>query len=387
MSAIKVLHLSNIIGEKKGGGIHEVVANFYKYQKQLQHEPSIWYPGDEADADKIRIDGNIRALTAFGSGQLGVLKGLVDSVPSAVHRFDIIHQHGIWTPLSLYAQKIRRASKLKMVIQPHGFLEPYRLNISKYRKKLAFHLFEKSNLLNASALVACSEDEAVKLKGMFPQNDVAVVFNGVDPHFYRAQSQRSIGVKEKRRMLFLSQIIPVKGLERLFHVIAEIGTELFSDWEFLIAGYGDDVYLESLRSLAIQLNLGSLINFVGPKIGSEKIRIYDNSDVFILPTFSENYGIVVAEALARGIPVVTTKGTPWVELSELSCGLWVENSHEGIKDGILKVLNLSSAELMNMGQKGRALIKEKYLWDKTTERTIILYRWLLHGGRKPDFVL
>tara|TARA_B110000046_G_scaffold62680_1_gene70200 strand:- start:8512 stop:8883 length:372 start_codon:yes stop_codon:yes gene_type:complete len=109
-------------------------------------------------------------------------------------------------------------------------------------KKLALQLFERSNLLNVAALVAYSEDEAVKLKRMFPNNDVAVVFDGGYPDFFRAQSQRRIEAKDRRRMLFLCQIIPVKGLERLFHVIAEIGPELFSDWEFLIAGYGDDAY-------------------------------------------------------------------------------------------------------------------------------------------------
>tara|TARA_B110000046_G_scaffold62680_1_gene70199 strand:- start:8095 stop:8490 length:396 start_codon:yes stop_codon:yes gene_type:complete len=129
----------------------------------------------------------------------------------------------------------------------------------------------------------------------------------------------------------------------------------------------------------MQLGLGRLINFVGSKIGDEKVRIYDNSDVFILPIFSENYGVVVAEALARGVPVITTKGTPWVELSELNCGLWVDNSHEGIKDGILKILSLSSLQLMEMGHKGRALVQDKYLWGKTTERIIVslvVTRWV-----------
>lgn len=387
MTAMKILHLSNIIGEKKGGGIHEVVKNFYKYQKKLHHSPSIWYPGSETDADEIRLDNNIKSLNSFGSGQLGILKGLIQNLPIEAHRFDIIHQHGIWTPMSLYAQKVRRASKLKLIIQPHGFLEPYRLNISKYRKKIAFHLFEKSNLINASALVACSEDEAVKLKRMFPKNHVAVVFNGIDPDFFKVHSKREVMQKDKRRLLFLSQIIPVKGLERLFNVIADLGTDLFLDWEFLIAGYGDDAYLKSLKKLVRKLDLGHLIKFVGAKIGSEKIEIFDNSDIFILPTFSENFGIVVAEALARGIPVITTKGTPWNELNEYKCGFWVNNSHEGIKDGMLSALDLSPAGLKEMGQKGRNLIEDKYLWDKTTNRTITLYHWLLHGGSKPDFVL
>jgi glycosyltransferase involved in cell wall biosynthesis len=387
MDSLKILHLSNVIGVKKGGGIHEVVSNFYKYQKQLNHEPSIWYPGDVSDADSIRLDNNIRELDTYDVGQLGILKGLFEAVPNEVSNFDIIHQHGIWTPLSLYAQKLRRKSKLKMVVQPHGFLEPYRLNISKYKKKLAYQLFERSNLSNSSALIACSEDEAVKLKGMFPKKDVAVVFNGIAPDFFSEASTRSVAGKNKKRMLFLSQIIPLKGLERLFHVISDIGVDLFSEWEFLIAGYGDELYINSLKALVIRLNLTSMISFVGTKIGTEKFNIYDDSDVFILPTFSENYGIVVAEALARGVPVLTTTGTPWVELNDLHCGLWVDNSDEGLKHGMLKILEHSSLQLREMGQRGRTLVEEKYLWDKTTGRTIELYRWLLYGGSKPDFIL
>ena len=130
-----------------------------------------------------------------------------------------------------------------------------------------------------------------------------------------------------------------------------------------------------------------MVCFVGRKNGAEKIEIYDNSDIFILPTFNENYGIVVAEALARGIPVMTTTGTPWGELDTLNCGLWVNNTHEGLKKGLLDILSLSKHQLRDMGSNGRRLVADKYLWDRTTLRTIELYRWILHGGVKPDFVL
>lgn len=99
---------------------------------------------------------------------------------------------------------------------------------------------------------------------------------------------------------------------------------------------------------------------------------------------------MVAEALARRVPVITTKVIPWVELNELNelnCGLWVDNSNEGLKHGMLKILEHSSSKLREMGQKGRILVENKYLWDRTTGRTIELYRWILHGGCKPDFIL
>jgi len=384
---MKILHLSNVIGSHKGGGVHEVVSNFYKNQKLLKHEPHIWYPGSEDDANSIRLDDNIKTLPTFGDSKYGLVKGLFQKIPKEIDSFDIIHQHGIWMPISMYHKKIRRSSKLKSVIQPHGYLDPFRLNISKYKKKFAFNLFEKSNLEDAAVLVACVEGEGVKLKKMFPKKDIAVIDNGISLDFFNEPSLKDLANKKKKRMLFLSQIIPVKGLERFFKVITEIGIEKFDDWELLIAGYGDENHTKFLKKLVDDLNLNQLIRFVGPKFGQEKKYLFDNSDVFVLPSFSEGFPIVVLEALARGIPVITTKGSPWEELNTKECGFWVDNTNEGIKEGLLNMLDKSEKELQDMGGRGKKLIESKYLWSKTTKRTIILYDWVLNGGKKPDFII
>ena len=125
-------------------------------------------------------------------------------------------------------------------------------------------------------------------------------------------------------MLFLSQIIPIKGLERLFYVIAAIGVKKFTNWELTIAGYEDKDHTTFLKNLSKKLGLINFTSFVGAKVGLEKVKAFDNADLFILPTFNENYGIVVAEALARKVPVLTTQGTPWSELNTNNCGLWVK---------------------------------------------------------------
>tara|TARA_B110000240_G_scaffold192055_1_gene235628 strand:- start:309 stop:1457 length:1149 start_codon:yes stop_codon:yes gene_type:complete len=382
---MKILHLSNVIGSQKGGGIHEVVANFYKNQKLLGHEPHIWYPGFENDADSIRLDGNIKSLPTYGDTKYGLIKGIFKKIPEEIDSFDIIHQHGIWMPISIYNKKIRKNSKLKSVVQTHGNLDPFRLNYSKYKKKLAFNLYEKSNLKDAAVLVACAEDEGIKLKKMFPKKDIAVIDNGISLDFFNEPRLRRL--RKKKRMLFLSQIIPVKGLERLFRVFVQIGVKKFEDWELLIAGYGDENYTELLKKLVNELNLNQLVKFVGPKFGKEKLNLFDNSDVFILPSHSEGFPIVVLEALARGLPVITTKGVPWKELNIIDCGLWVDNTNEGLKAGLLDILNKSEKDLQIMGVRGRKLIESKYLWSKTTKRTIILYDWVLNGGKKPDFII
>ena len=383
---MKVLHLSNVIGEKIGGGVHEVVANQYKYQKILDIEPHIWYPGSKKDSDSIRLDSNIKHLETFGNFKYGIIKDLFKSVPKEIKKFDVIHQHGIWKPISLYNRKIRNKSNIKSVIQPHGYLEPFRLKISKYKKLIAFNFFEKANLKEADALVACAYDEAYKLKKLFPKKHIAVVPNGISLDFFNYNNDIPIK-KKKNRILFLSQIIPIKGLERLFRVIHEIGIKKFKDWEFLIAGYEDKNHTVYLKKLVQKLNLNDFITFVGPKLGIEKIRIFDSADLFVLPTFNENYGIVVAEALARGIPVLTTKGTPWEELNKHNCGFWVDNNEEGIKAALMIVLQKSMCDLKAMGERGKKLVKSKYLWNQTTKRTIELYNWILYGGSKPDFII
>ena len=194
---MKILHLSNIIGEKNGGGVHEVVSNLYKCQKILKHEPHIWYPGSNKDADSIRLDKNIVGLETYGSNSIGIVKKIFASIDS--NKFDILHQHGIWKPISLLSKKFRKKSNIKSVIQPHGYLDPFRLNISKYKKKLAYYFYEHSNLNEADAIVACSIDEGEKLKKIFSHKDIAVIPNGISSEFFN-QSKSGIQIKDKKYM-------------------------------------------------------------------------------------------------------------------------------------------------------------------------------------------
>lgn len=384
---MKILHLSNVIGENKGGGVHAVVSNLYKNQRLLQHEPHVWFPGTEADANSIREDEHVKALTTFGSLKYGLVRGIFQAIPDELREFDIIHQHGIWMPISIFSHKIRKNTQIKVVIQPHGYLLPNSRNLSKYKKLIAYNLYEKSNLQNANVLVACAMDEALVLNKLFPNKEVAIIPNGVSIEFFNAPKSQNNYSNSKKRMLFLSQIIPVKGIERVLKGIHSIGIGKFADWEFILAGYENVSYKDFLIKTIDQLKLNSLVRFVGPQFGQDKIDLFDSSHVFILPSFNENYGIVVAEALARGIPVITTKGTPWEELNTNNCGFWEENDEEGIKIALLKLLETSDSELSEMGKRGRKLVESKYLWNKATAKTIELYNWVLYGGSKPDFFI
>ena len=111
--------------------------------------------------------------------------------------------------------------------------------------------------------------------------------------------------------------------------------------------------------------------FTGPLNDDAKWDAYDRADLFVLPTYSENFGIVVAEALWAGVPVITTKGTPWSELEEYKCGKWIDLPAEGsnpstweaLDNALVSVMAMSDAERGEMGMRGKKLVEEKYTWD------------------------
>tara|TARA_B110000238_G_C16112281_1_gene433227 strand:+ start:907 stop:2058 length:1152 start_codon:yes stop_codon:yes gene_type:complete len=383
---MKILHLSNVIGEKSGGGIHEVVSNLYKYQKKYNFEPHVWYPGKIEDADSFRSDNNVKCLDTFGNIKFGLVKDIFKPISDDFFEFDILHQHGIWMPVSLLSKKLKKQTNIKKVLQPHGFLMPYSRNLSKIKKDFIFSIYERSNIESSDVLLACAKNEALVLKNLFPNKNIAIIPNGICNEFFNAKN-RTQHSNRKKRMLFLSQITPVKGIERIIRSINDIGVEKFSDWEFLIAGYEDVQYKRVLEKMISDFELKEVVKFIGPKFGLDKIKIFDNSDVFLLPSYSENFGIVVAEALSRGIPVLTTKGTPWDELESNNCGFWVDNTEQGIKKGILQILRLSEKDLKEMGHRGKNLIREKYLWSKCSQKNIELYKWMANGGQRPSFII
>lgn len=142
----------------------------------------------------------------------------------------------------------------------------------------------------------------------------------------------------------------------------------------MIAGEGETHYVKQLRKEILSMGLNDIIVLLGGVYGERKWQLYRDSDLFVLPTYSENFGIVIAEALATGTPVITTTGTPWEELNTKHCGWWIEIGRNPLIEALNQYISLTEGNLKEMGKNGRKLIEQKYSAKIMAESLAKLYR-------------
>jgi glycosyltransferase involved in cell wall biosynthesis len=293
--------------------------------------------------------------------------------------YQLIHDHGLWLFPHHRLAKIATKHSIPRMVTPHGMLQPLVMRHRRWKKHLAWNLYQHEDLLAARVIHATSPEEAKALKQIFPGKPIALIPFGIS--LANLPPLKTPKPTPKGRVLFLSRLHPVKGLKYLieaWHILQP------DHWELIIAGPDEAGHQAEIEQLIDQLGITSSIHFVGAVSGDQKWQLYQSADLFVLPSLTESFGLVVVEALASGLPVITTKGTPWSQLETEGCGWWIDGGTTALVDALRQATALTHPERVTMGQRGRDLVSKQYTWEKSAEHMLSVYAWMLGSQEQPS---
>lgn len=295
----------------------------------------------------------------------------------------IAHVHGLWDAGTYAAMRILRCRAMPLVYTPRGMLEPWALR-QRWLKKKAFLLaYLKPILSHADLLHATSAEESDTLRALGLRQPIAVIPNGIDLTAESAQPASRPTLAAPRRLLYLGRLHPKKGLENLLRAWARLDR---GGWRLSIAGIDEAGHQARLVALANELAVHDTVDFPGPQIGEDKRRFLGAGDAFVHPSFSENFGIAVAEAMAAGLPVVATVGTPWSCLADHRLGWWVEPTPDALARTLAELIRTDPAVLADMGRRSREYVARTFAWPAIGSQMAACYAWLLGQSPAPACV-
>ena len=300
----------------------------------------------------------------------------------ADERFELIQIQSVWE--MPYHKVILEARKqnIPYIVTPRGMLEPWSLSQKKWKKKLAWWLYQRNDVQKSACVFTTAKMEAEHVSNLGITTCKAVIPNGIETDAYPCKTSVE-GVK--KQVLFLSRVHVKKGIELLFEAWKRLHSD-YVDWQLLVIGNGEAEYIHSLENRVESLGLKDSIKILPPVFGEAKIKVYQESALFCLPSFSENFGMVIAEAMSCGTPVITTTNCPWEILNETDTGWCVDLSVENLEHALREAMGMDANALYDMGQRASKLIYDNFDYRSVTRKTLRLYEWLLNSGEKPEFV-
>lgn len=430
---MRVAHIINSLTRASGLSYFCAKMTQHLAESGVDIDLYVWWVGDDA------LLPDHERITVYETKETGF---------QPAQRPDIVHVHALWVPMAhegcVYAQK----QGIPYIISPHGMLTPWALRHKWWKKLPGMMFFQYWDLNRAHMLHATAQSEVADMRRLYLKQDVAVVSLGTDlPVIPSEELNDSVGQNgmasgsqlhgdPTRTILFLSRVHPVKGLKNLLKAWATIKNDWEGEgqwhdrpgqlvrWRLIIAGPDEMEHKSELLGLAqsLQMNTCDLsdnfqlsrleeidkdtdIVFTGPVYGEDKNIIHDLANLFVLPTFSENFGVVVADSLAHGVPVITTKGTPWMELegrkresneqssanyppegtsaqmedslSSGRCGWWVDIGIEPLVMALREAMSMTDEQRHRMGENGRRLVEEKYTWPVVAKGMMKAYERML----------
>ncbi|MDW8002919.1 MAG: glycosyltransferase family 4 protein [Deltaproteobacteria bacterium] len=256
----------------------------------------------------------------------------------------------------------------------------------KIKKEVFLALIGNRILRKARRIHVKTEEERVNFVTYFPQfeNKVVVIPNGIELENQDGHESYILNTPQtqnKKVVLFLGRLNWIKGLDILLLGFSRLKKEV-SDIHLVIAGRDDgDGYEKTVKAWVKKHGLEKDVTFTGFVQGKEKIGLLRRSDVLIMPSYSENFGIVAIEGMAHGLPVIVSSRIGIVqEIAQWKAGIIIEPTAEGVYRGLKDWLSMENEELESMKKRAKKMIRELYDLDKVADRMVQLFREVVENG-------
>jgi len=381
---MKILQVVNTFPPLYSGGFSEILYHLSKELVRRGHDVTIYTSdyklgkewAESLRQSKVKVSPFRTRLNLAG---LHITLGIIRSATAEVEHFDVIHMHNYRTFQNIVVHHYAKKYNIPYVLQAEGSLLTF--FYKGMLKKVFDAIWGHGMLRDATRVVAASRMEASQYKSIrVGENKIEIVPFGIDLSEFdnlpeRGEFRRKCSLDDNQRIiLYLGRIHKIKGLDLLVKAFADLSKPL-SNIKLVIVG-PDDGYLLSLKKLVADLGISDKVLFTGPLYGQEKLSAYVDADVFVLPSFYEDFGIVVLEACACGTPVVVTDRCGIADVIDGQAGLVVPHDKDQLRDALLHMLDDDKMRL-RFGEKGKLLVREKFNWEKIIKQVEDLYEGVL----------
>ncbi|NCD41764.1 MAG: glycosyltransferase [Bacteroidia bacterium] len=348
---MNIVHVVPFIGEEASGPAYTVPELCFAL---LNHQCSVTLMTLEGSND---LTGkNLEHFLCKRSGyfsRLGVSSEMKMLLLDVGNTTNVYHNHSLWMMPNVYTCVSARKSNKPLVVSPRGTLSLWAFQSGSVVKKIFWPMIQRPALSWTSCFHATAMPELEDIRHHGFKQPVAVIPNGIHIPEVIPRKFHSI-----RTLLFLGRIHPKKGLDMLLPAWKTVQCK-FPNWQLRIVGVDSQGYLDKMKEFADDLSL-ERVDFAGPLYGGDKWQAYRDASLFILPTYSENFGMSVAESLASGTPAIVTNGAPWQGLLENNCGWWTEIGVDPLIAALEEALDLSDQRLSEMGERGREWMRRDF---------------------------
>jgi glycosyltransferase involved in cell wall biosynthesis len=306
------------------------------------------------------------------------------NVRMTLQHTDVVHLHCVWSLANLQVAAACRTMGVPYVVSTHGMLDDWSMTQGQLKKRVYMRVGGRIMLERAAHVHCTAVGEAEQAQRWFPANKAFITPYLMDLAEFRSLPGEEIAaskfacVREAKTtgtpiVLFLSRVHHKKGIELLIDAAAELRARGQRAC-YIIAGTGEQGYIDSLVAQATRLGVADMFHFVGMVKGSAKISLYQAADLFALPTSQENFGLVLTEAMACGTPVVTTTGTDiWKDIASSGAGVIADRTGEAFANAIGALLG-DRVRLGEMAAKARPWVFANFSENLLTQRFVELYQ-------------